>query len=159
MDTKGSSGDSNTAAAASVDAATINEMIEVLNDGKGFYSDAAQEVSRPDLKALFGRMAEHKKQIVDELVVAVSALRETPSTSGTFAGTMRKLYAELRTRMTSDKDHEYVAQLEEFEDRILHTFEAAVTDADDDTVRSIASKYINAVRQDHDLMRDLKTAH
>ena len=52
-----------------------------------------------------------------------------------------------------------MAQLEEFEDRILHTFEAAVTDADDDTVRSIASKYINAVRQDHDLMRDLKTAH
>ena len=69
---------------------------------------------------------------------------------------MRKLYAELRTKMSSDKNHEYVAQLEEFEDRILHTFEAAVAKTDDSTVRRIADRYFSSVKNDHDFMRDLK---
>ncbi|MET0231426.1 MAG: PA2169 family four-helix-bundle protein [Rhodanobacteraceae bacterium] len=158
MDTK-SVNDSDAAnPAAPADTATINEMIEVLNDGIAFYTEAMQDVARPDLKALFGRMASHKKQIASELAEAVRQLSDVPSASGTFAGSMRKLYAELRTRMTSDKDDEYVAQLEEFEDRILHTFEAAATDADDATVRGIATNYMSAVREDHDFMRDLKKA-
>jgi uncharacterized protein (TIGR02284 family) len=141
---------------APADTATINDMIEVLNDGKTFYTEASQDAVRPDLKQLFTRMADHKRQIAEELGVAVQALGDAPATSGSVAGSMRKMYAELRTKMTSDKNHEYIAQLEEFEDRILHTFEAAATDTDDAGVSAIASKYMKSVQEDHDLMRDLK---
>ena len=137
------------------DTATLNEMIEVLNDGKIFYEEALNDVT-PALRALFGRMAERKSDIARELALAVKALGDTPATEGTFAGSMRKLYAELRTKMSSDKNHEYVAQLEEFEDRILHTFEAAVAKTDDSTVRRIADRYFSSVKNDHDFMRDLK---
>ena len=140
------------------DTATINDMIEVLNDGIAFYQEASQEVARPDLKALFTRMVTTKKQIAVDLAAAIQSLGDKPATSGTFAGSLRKLYAEMRTKMTSDKNHEYVAQLEEFEDRILHTFEAAAADTDDATVRRIAASYMSAVKKDHDLMRDLKKA-
>jgi len=99
-----------------------------LNDGIKFYEEAAQQVERPDLQSLFGNMANHKKQIAQDLSSVVRSLGDAPATSGTFAGSMRKLYAEMRTNMSSDKNHEYVAQLEEFEDRILHTFEKAAAD-------------------------------
>lgn len=138
------------------DTATLNEMIEVLNDGKAFYAEAAKDVTRPDLQALFSRMVATKTEIAAQLAAVVNALGETPATAGTFAGTMRKLYAELRTQMATHKNHEYVAQLEEFEDRILHTFEAAVTNSGDSTVRRIADKYMSSVQKDHDLMRDMK---
>ncbi len=137
------------------DTATLNEMIEVLNDGKAFYEEALNDVT-PQLRTLFERMVERKSNIAQELALAVKALGDAPATEGTFAGSMRKLYAELRTKMSTDKNHEYVAQLEEFEDRILHTFEAAVAKTDDSTVRRIADRYFSSVKKDHDLMRDLK---
>ena len=144
---------------AHADTATINEMIEVLNDGIAFYEEAAQEVVRPDLKALFSRMVATKKRIAQDLAATIKSAGNTPAKSGTFAGSLRKLYAEMRTKMTSDKNHEYVAQLEEFEDRILHTFEAAAKESDDAAVQRIAATYMSSVKQDHDLMRDLKKAN
>ena len=52
------------------DTATLNEMIEVLNDGKIFYEEALNDVT-PALRALFGRMAERKSDIARELALAV----------------------------------------------------------------------------------------
>ena len=138
------------------DTASLNEMIEVLNDGKEFYTQAATEVKRPDLQSLFRRMATTKGEIASQLQVRAKALGEKPPTGGSLSGALRKFYAEARIKLTSDSDHEYVAQLEEFEDRIKHAFESAVASSDDSDVRRIADKYLSSVEKDHDLMRDLK---
>ena len=138
------------------DTASLNEMIEVLNDGKQFYAQAATEVKRPDLQSLFRRMAATKGDIASQLQVRAQALGEKPAAGGSFSGALQKLYAEVRVKMTSDPDHEYVAQLEEFEDRIKHAFESAAASSDDSAVRRIADKYLSSVEKDHDLMRDLK---
>jgi uncharacterized protein (TIGR02284 family) len=147
---------STTNAATEADTASLNEMIEVLNDGQTFYSDSANEVRRDDLRKLFRRMAKSKGDIAADLSTAVRALGESPNTDGTFSGTLRKLYAEARTKFAADADMEYVAQLEEFEDRILHAFEHAVTMSKDPNVREIADRYFSSVKKDHNLMRDLK---
>ena len=138
------------------DTASLDEMIEVLNDGKQFYAQAAAEVQRPDLQSLFRRMAATKGDIAAQLQVRAKALGEKPATGGSISGALRKLYAEIRVKLTSDSDHEYVAQLEEFEDRIKHAFESAVASSDDSEVRRIADKYLSSVEKDHDLMQDLK---
>lgn len=138
------------------DTASLNEMIEVLNDGKQFYAQAATEVKRADLQALFRRMAATKGDIASQLQVRARALGEKPATGGSLSGALQKLYAEVKVKLTSDSDHEYVAQLEEFEDRIKHAFESAVASSDDNDVRRIADKYLSSVEKDHNLMRDLK---
>lgn len=138
------------------DAATLNEMIEVLNDGKKFYDEASIEVNRTDLKELFQRMARTKQDIAEHLRTAVVATGTKPSEGGSFAGTLRTAYAEIRTKLSSHKDYEYVSQLEEFEDRILHAFEHAISSSGDQNVRSIANRYMPEVTRDHDEMRTLK---
>ena len=47
--------------------ATINDLIEVLEDGTKFYQEALTKVSRPDLRSLFGRMATTKAAIASDL--------------------------------------------------------------------------------------------
>jgi len=136
--------------------ADINELIEVLNDSIAFYKEASEGAIRPDLKALFHRMIAAKTRITEELAQAIQLNGDTAATSGTLAGSMRKLYAEVRTKMALDKNYEYVAQLEEFEDQILHTFQAAVGDESNIELCEIAGRYMTAVKVDHDLMRDLK---
>jgi uncharacterized protein (TIGR02284 family) len=140
------------------DTATLNDMIEVLNDGQKFYREASVEVKSSDLKTLFNRMANTKQAIANDLRTAVVASGTKPAEGGTFAGTLRKAYAEARTKLSSDKDYEYVAQLEQFEDRILNAFKDAASKSDDQGVRTIAYRYMPEVTRDHIEMRTLKHA-
>jgi uncharacterized protein (TIGR02284 family) len=138
------------------DIATLNELIDVLEDGKKFYVEAATRVTRPDLSALFSRMARTKGAIENDLRAAVVARGDKPSKDGSFAGSMLKGYAELRAKLSSDKNYAYVAELEHFEDRILKAFKQAAQKADNPGVRAIAERYMADVQRDHAQMRDLK---
>ena len=137
------------------DTSTLNDLIQVLNDGKSFYEEAAPKV-RADLGTVFQRMARTKAAIVSDLQGAVKSAGEKPAESGTFAGSVRKLYADVRTSLASKPDAEYVIQLEEFEDRILAEFRSAVEKSDDASVRAIAARHRPNVTRDHDDMRALK---
>jgi uncharacterized protein (TIGR02284 family) len=139
----------------STESAQLNDLINVLEDGRNFYKEAAEHTDRADLKALFSRMARIKQVIANDLKTKVTFNGDKPS-SGSFAGSVRKAYAEIRTRLASDTDAEYVTQLEEFEDRILKEFREQAGNAKDTEVRSIAIKYLPEVRRDHDEMRGLK---
>lgn len=138
------------------DIGTLNEMIEVLDDARSFYEDAAANTARADLKQMFEHMTRTKTAIVNDLKNKVVTVGEKPSEHGSFAGTLRKGWGELRAKMASDTPGEYVVQLEEFEDRILHAFRDAVADSDDADVKQIAQKYMPEITRDHDAMRDLK---
>jgi uncharacterized protein (TIGR02284 family) len=140
----------------SIDTATLNDMIEVLNDGRKFYAEAAVEVVRSDLKSLFDRMARTKQAIAGDLRTAVVANGADPAEGGSFAGALRTAYAEVRTKLSSHKDYEYVVQLEQFEDRILDAFTNAVSASGDPAVRTIAERYMPEVTRDHNEMKTLK---
>jgi uncharacterized protein (TIGR02284 family) len=137
-------------------ATTLNEMIEVLHDGETFYAEAAMRVKQSNLRDLFRRMSEHKSVIAHELSNVVVALGNQPASDGSLAGSLRKFYAEIRAKLSTDPDYHYVAQLEEFEDRIVESFERAVADSRDSIARQIADRYFSSVRKDHNIMRDLK---
>lgn len=138
------------------DTNALNDMIEVLNDGRTFYQEAAKQVERADLSTLFDRMANTKGAIASDLRTAVVAYGATPAEGGTFAGTLRKAYGEMRANLSNHKDYQYVVQLEEVEDRILHAFQEAVATVDDQVVRNIAERYMPEVKRDHDEMKTLK---
>ena len=101
------------------DTAKLYDMIHVLVDGKTFYREAAAKVTRPDLKRLFEQMAQTKSAIADDIKNKVVLAGGEPLEEGSTLGGLRKAWAELRTKLSHDREAEYVSQLEEFEDRIL----------------------------------------
>jgi len=118
--------------------------------------DHGFKVARQDLKSLFERRARTKNAIANDLKNKVVSSGEKPAEGGTMAGSLRKSYSELRAKVASDPEAQYVAQLEEFEDRIVKAFNDAVTDSDDPEVRNIAQKYMPEINRDHTDMRNLK---
>ena len=134
----------------------LNELIEVLNDGVSFYEEAARNSKEPSFSALFERMASTKREIATELKTEVSNHGEKPATGGTLAGSLRKGYTELRSKISARPDATYVAQLEQTEDRILQTFQDALAQSDRAEVRQIAQRYLPDVKRMHDEMRNLK---
>ena len=136
------------------DTAALNDMIEVLNEGRNFYEEASAKVEREDLKALFVRMARIKQAIANDLRTAVVANDAIPA-GGSFAGKLPTVYAEVRSKLSSNKDDEYVTQLEECEDRIMCAFKNAASTSDDQAVRKIARRYMPEVMRDHNEMKTL----
>ena len=127
----------------SKDTTTLNHLIEVLNDGKKFYEEASTNVQRPDLKTV---------------VTAKDPSKTLQDDEGTFVGSIRKAYSEIRTKLSMDKNYAYIAELEAFEDRILAAFRDAAEKSDDMGVRTIAQRYMPQVLRDHAQMRDMKHA-
>src|SRR5579864_5033838 len=100
------------------DTSTLKDLVEVLNDGKAFYEEAAAKVNRPELRQLFTRMASTKAAIVNDLQGKIMQRGAHAPEGQSVAGTLLKAWGELRAKMSSTPNVEYISQLEDFEDRI-----------------------------------------
>jgi len=135
---------------------TLNDLIQVLNDGETFYSEAAVKNELAAYKGLFQRMARTKQSIANDLKTQVASHGDTPADSGTMFGSLRAKYTELRSSFGTNPAKVYVDQLEEVEDSILEAFESHLKDTDNAEVRTIITRYMPEVLNSHNEMRDLK---
>ena len=139
-------------------AVTLDELIEVLNDGINFFGDAA-DLSRHDGHArLFRELRIEKQAIAEALRVAAPLGADVRQEAGSLAAGLRQGYADLRARFADDPDDVYIAALEAQEDRILDAFEAAVAQAAPGPVRDIAREKLPHVRHMHNRLSALKHA-
>ena len=136
--------------------ASLNDLIEVLNDGVKFYDDAAMTTKNNSYKGLFQRMADGKRRIASALKSQVQLHGDKPADSGTIAGSLRKAYTDIAAKLSSQPETKFVEQLEQSEDRILHAFEDTFSSTQQPEVREIAQNYLPELRRMHDEMRNLK---
>jgi uncharacterized protein (TIGR02284 family) len=134
----------------------LKDLVELLNDGEKFYSEAATKVKIPAYANLFQRMAQQKQAIASDLSARLASHGETAPEGGTLLGSLRKFYADVRASMSSDAESIYVAQLEQTEDRILEAFRDELTQSEDMELRRIAERHYPDIKRTHDEMRDLK---
>lgn len=134
----------------------LKDLVELLNDGEKFYSEAATKVKIPAYANLFQRMAQQKQAIASDLSARLASHGETAPEGGTLLGSLRKFYADVRASMSSDAESIYVAQLEQTEDRILEAFRDELTQSEDMELRRIAERHYPDLKRTHDEMRDLK---
>ncbi|MNR19913.1 hypothetical protein D3C85_1367300 [compost metagenome] len=135
--------------------AQLNELIEITRDGQRFYEHAHNAVRDVRLHALFRDMSRAKTEVIQALTGKVVDNHEVPAAGGTFAGTLRNIYADTRATLSSDGEAIYVAQLEAAEERILHAFEDALESAEPD-VHALLVEEMPKVRASHERIRTLK---
>ncbi|MDQ3617829.1 MAG: PA2169 family four-helix-bundle protein [Pseudomonadota bacterium] len=137
---------------------TMNELIAVTRDSAEFYTEAATKVDNSGLKNLFTGMAHSKNGLVGAMSRDVRSEGAEPAKEGTFRGSMRKLYGDVRAKF-GDQDYAYVSELEAGEDRLLHALKDVLDDdAVSAPVREAVTSYLPTVKQHHDEMRDRKWA-
>lgn len=137
-------------------ASSLAELVDILNDGIEFYLGAASKVSDPELIECFQRMSYLKKTIASDLNAEIALEGERPREDGSFAGSMRKAYADVLAKLADDTARQYIAQLEEHEDRLLAAFREALLSDPSTRVRDLALLYFPEVDKMHADMRRLK---
>lgn len=139
-------------------AATLNDLVEALNDGIAFYDHAATETSDSVHLQLYRDMSRIKGVIAADLKAEVAKQGGTPANDSSWLGEFRQGYADLKAKLVKDPDAAYVASLEAQEDRVLHAFRDALDQDQPPRVRELAAAYLPEVRGMHDRMRALKKA-
>jgi uncharacterized protein (TIGR02284 family) len=134
----------------------VKELVQISRDGLEFYQDAMNEVQSERLKSVFSRMAGNKRTLIAALSSKLAMSDEDVPTDGTFAGSLRKTYTDIRAKLSSNEDRVYVSQLEETEDRLLKHFEKAIDGTTDPSVKGLLQQHFLHVRACHDEMRSLK---
>lgn len=136
--------------------ATLNELIEALNDGIAFFDLAAERSTNAAHIQLFQRIRHLKETIAADLKAEVALNGGAPKGKGSWLGSFRQAYADLRSRLATDSEFRYIAALEEQEDRILKAFRDATAVDQPSSVRELAATYLPEVEQMHDSLRLLK---
>ncbi len=137
----------------------LNDLVAIARDGQEFYHHAAGKVSDPALQDLFARIGTIKAEIVTGLSAEIKASGgDQPTETGTMVGEIRKLYGDLRG-LAGSKDYQYVAQLDQSEDRLVKAFDEARKDSSlAPSALAVLDRLEPQVRQSHDLMRARKVA-
>lgn len=139
----------------------VSDIIQVLNSGIEFYSDAKKKVEDKHLVQFFDRMVTARRMVKEQLqpfAVQDDGKREEGSA---FSVEARKVYTKVIGAMSSDKDHTYISQLEEVEDKTLEEFRVALKEKQPAQYEAALLQSMATMQECHDEMRALKksTSH
>lgn len=126
----------------------------VLPGDVAFRANREALLARADVRAAVQRVG----RIAADLKVEIAHQGVEPDQDGTWLGSIRKGYADLKASLKKDSDAAYIASLEEQEDRVLEAFRDALDAGQPLAVRTLAARHLPEVQQMHDQMRALKKA-
>ena len=97
-------------------ASVLNSLIETCKDGQEGFRTAAENVKSTDFKELFSELSIQREQFAGELQRLVLGLGEEVETSGSFGGTLRRGWMDLKAAITGGDEHAILVECERGED-------------------------------------------
>lgn len=139
---------------------TMQNLIDICEDAREFYTDAETKTSDPEMKKLCRQMADIRKGVIVDLrAYARQNDIDIDEPSETLSGRINKFVGEQVAEWSDKTDEALIVYLEEAEDRSLETFEKAANDNDlPATARQLVTSELATLRQTHDFMKELKDA-
>lgn len=134
----------------------LNKILTIMNDGVEFYDEALEEVKNSDVRSLLVDIQASKRKLASQLTSQVEIRGEEAEDDGSIVGAMRTGYGKMRA-FFGDTDKAFVSELEEHEDRALHTLQDVLEDDDVNADgRAVLTQFMPAFQSNHDRMKALK---
>ncbi|MCF6436284.1 MULTISPECIES: PA2169 family four-helix-bundle protein [Pseudoalteromonas] len=138
------------------DLSTVKELIKVLNAGVEFYTQAKKNIDNLILARIFEKNILDKAQAVSELQKFIVADEGKIEDDNALSVELRESYTKVISLISTDKEHTYLSQLEEVEDKVLRKIDRALKQ-DLPPSCTLALNQIRSVMQaNHDEMKGLK---
>tara|TARA_B100001750_G_scaffold235712_1_gene238597 strand:- start:2398 stop:2850 length:453 start_codon:yes stop_codon:yes gene_type:complete len=139
---------------------TLQNLINICEDAREFYSDAIDQTSDPEMKRLCRQMADIRKGIIIDLrAYARQNDLKLDEASNTIGGQVNKFLGEHIAKWSDNTDEALIVYLEEAEDRCLHSFQEASNDDDLPLeARRLITEELTSLQKTHDYMKELKMA-
>lgn len=138
------------------DIAVLNRLIGVTIDSVDGYTEAAKDVTNPELKSIFQRRARERLAAYKSLQSQVQALGGQPQDEGTLLASIHRVFVNLRSTVQSG-DLAVIDEVERGEDVINGAYRDAINEAGlSSTSLAVIQNAYESVRSGHDEMSRLK---
>jgi uncharacterized protein (TIGR02284 family) len=108
--------------------AVLNHLIETCRDAERGFRIAAGEVKAPELRGLFLRLAEQRRDFASELLPYAQRLGNASVADGTRVATLHRSWLQLKAHLASNPDRAVLEEAARGESFALATYDEAVND-------------------------------
>lgn len=117
----------------------LNGLIEVCKDGQEGFREAAEGSTDPALKSFFREQSLTRSKFAGDLQALVQTLGGEPENSGTFTGSIRRGWMNIKAAVTGNDDAAILSECEKSED--------AAKDAYKDVLKAPLPDYVGKIVQ------------
>jgi uncharacterized protein (TIGR02284 family) len=136
----------------------LNNLIQVAQDGREGFAEAAEYAQDAGLKATFLVSSGDCAEAVRELQLAVQTLGSEPVERGSVAGAAHRGWIKLRTRL-EDNNLAVLEEVERGEDHAEAVYARALKTRLPPEVKAIVERHRQGVLRNHDRIRDLRNQY
>jgi uncharacterized protein (TIGR02284 family) len=137
----------------------INGLIETCRDGQNGFQEAAENVSRADLKQFFNEASLERARYVGELQGLVRSLGGDPENTGSTAAAIHRTWIDIKGSLTGRDDASILSECERGEDSAVSTYKDALDETGlSSEIRSIVERQYQQIHQVHDQVKQLRNA-
>jgi uncharacterized protein (TIGR02284 family) len=137
---------------------TLNDLIEVSQDGEKGFKAAAEKADDPGLKSLLQDRARSCSTATAELQNLVRSLGGTPEEGGTVAGAVHRGWVKVRAAI-GDNNVAVLEEVERGEDLAKSAYAKALKAELPPEVRMTIDQQYQGVLRNHDRVRDLRNQY
>ncbi|HSB12720.1 MAG TPA: PA2169 family four-helix-bundle protein [Blastocatellia bacterium] len=138
---------------------TINDLIETCRDGLVGFGEAADNVKNPDLKSFFNQAAAERAQCIQELEREVRRLGGDPAKAGSTAGTLHRVWMDIKGTLTGKDDHSILSEAERGEDSAVGAFRDALKSQNlPPNFLPVVQRQYTMIQQTHDRVKQMRDA-
>jgi uncharacterized protein (TIGR02284 family) len=137
---------------------TINNLIQTLEDGELGFRTAAEGLTDPQTKALFGEFSRERGQMARALQAEVTRLGGEAETAGSVSGSIHRGWINIKSAVTGKSDASIIAEAERGEDIAKKAFADAIEAGLPPSVLAIVQQQAVRVRAVHDRVRAMEQA-
>ncbi len=135
----------------------LNQLADINKDACEFYEDASEKVSSPKLKQTFRDLESLHRHVMTDLQSVIIRNGGDAEADETMRGQWAQFWGELKAKVSNDMDATLVSELEEAEDRCLHSMEEALQSVDlSEPTRERLQKDMRSLKRSHDYMKSLQ---
>jgi uncharacterized protein (TIGR02284 family) len=133
----------------------LNHLIEVCRDGERGFAIAARTVKSRELKHLFYKLAEQRREFAGELLPHALELEGTAPAEGRSLAAVHRAWIRVRARLAGDPDRAVIAEAVRGERVAVNAYDDAVHDLLPADVRNLVEAQDLSVRVAGRLIGDM----
>jgi len=134
----------------------LNDLIETCKDGEYGFTQCAERVTNPTLKATLLRRATECAGAASELQTVVVRLGGDPADSGTALGALHRGWISVKDALTPDSDRRMLEEAERGEDAALARYRKALKSEITPEVRDVIARQMQGAQANHDQIKRLR---
>jgi uncharacterized protein (TIGR02284 family) len=104
----------------------VKDLVKVLNGGAEFYAKAKEKLDNPMLERIFEQNILEKTRAASALQPFIVTDEGKVEEDSAFSVELRETYTQIISLVSTDKEHTYISQLEEVEDKVLEKIDSAL---------------------------------